>query len=309
MHQPLITIVTVAYNSQQFIRQAVQSVLSQSYQNFEYLILDDCSIDNTWSIIEEYKDTRIFAIRNEINIGEYYNRNKAVSLAKGKYLVFVDGDDVALNRGIELAISEMERHPNCGFAIISKREDPKFIGPIEISSSNAYNLEYFGGGFLDTSLSNNIYQTKLLQEKPFLVNYTNADTFTRLNLLKSTNVLVLINRISIWRLTDNQKSKKIAINNQLMDQIKFIYNDIFNDNKFTFFDKNKIKPRYYKLLVRLSLNLLKKINIKEFLNLRKYYIDNYWQVLVYSSKHHTNSFWNEYTYYNLNIEQPQKSYS
>ena len=62
--------------------------------NFEYIIGDDCSIDNTWEIINDFNDSRIVKYRNDTNLGEYPNRNKAVTIAKGDWILFIDGDDV-----------------------------------------------------------------------------------------------------------------------------------------------------------------------------------------------------------------------
>src|SRR5438105_4541179 len=97
---PLVTVITVTYNSAAYVRDAIESVLAQTYDNIEYIIGDDYSTDNTWQIIREYKDERIRAYRNEKNLGEYPNRNKAISLATGKYLIFIDGDDILYPHGI-----------------------------------------------------------------------------------------------------------------------------------------------------------------------------------------------------------------
>ena len=96
---PLVTVITVTYNSSLYIRDAIESVLTQPYPNFEYIIADDCSTDNTWDIINEYKDSRIKKYRNETNLKEYPNRNKAVTMASGDYVVFVDGEKTVTLKG------------------------------------------------------------------------------------------------------------------------------------------------------------------------------------------------------------------
>ena len=92
--QPLVSVITVTYNSEAYVRDAIESILASSYVNFELLIQDDQSVDSTWTIIGEYKDTRIKAVRNEVNIGEYPNRNRALERVTGKYVLFIDGDDM-----------------------------------------------------------------------------------------------------------------------------------------------------------------------------------------------------------------------
>jgi glycosyltransferase involved in cell wall biosynthesis len=93
-HQPLFTVATITYNSGKWVRQAIESVLASSFTDFEFLISDDCSTDDTWTIIQQYKDPRIRVWRNEKNIGEYPNRNKVLNEAKGKYVLYIDGDDI-----------------------------------------------------------------------------------------------------------------------------------------------------------------------------------------------------------------------
>ncbi len=298
---PIITIVTVAYNSQKFIQQTIESVLHQSYKNFEYIVIDDCSTDNTWNIIKQYNDERIIAIRNDKNLTEYKNRNKAISLAKGEYIVFVDGDDVTLNRGIELAVTEMEQFKNCGFGIV-KTENPKFIGPIEISSKDGFNLEFFGGGFLNSSLANNIFRTAILKANLFDESYANADTYTRLTLLKSTNVLVLINPISLWRLTKNQASKKVSSESYLHQKIRFLKLNFIEDTKFDLLDKEKLKTYYYNLIYTLFKRNLYNFCFGKAVALRSYFTDSFYKTIKYSLQKKEIGYWSEYNYEHLNIK-------
>lgn len=65
VEQPLFTVATVTYNSGRWIKQAIESVLASSYSDFEYIIADDCSNDDTWSKVNEYNDSRIVAFRQE----------------------------------------------------------------------------------------------------------------------------------------------------------------------------------------------------------------------------------------------------
>src|SRR5688572_29970543 len=95
MSGPLVSVLMTAYNREKYIRDAIQSVLNSGYNNFELIIADDGSTDNTASIAREYaaQDTRIQFVENEQNLGDYANRNKVASMARGKYLKYVDSDD------------------------------------------------------------------------------------------------------------------------------------------------------------------------------------------------------------------------
>lgn len=91
--QPTVSVCIPAYNSEKYIGKTIQSALSQTYQNFELVIVDDCSTDRTLNTIKEYKDPRIRLIENERNLGPEKNWNKALAEAKGKYIKLLHHDD------------------------------------------------------------------------------------------------------------------------------------------------------------------------------------------------------------------------
>lgn len=92
----LVSIVTPAYNAERYISKTIDSVINQTYTNWEMLIVDDCSIDNTKYIIKEYstKDHRIRIITMPENVGVANARNEAIKLSKGEYIAFLDSDDI-----------------------------------------------------------------------------------------------------------------------------------------------------------------------------------------------------------------------
>lgn len=91
---PLVSIVMPAYNSETFIHEAIQSVLNQTYQNWELLIVDDCSTDNTIQIIDSFEDDRIHVFGLKENSGAAVARNYAIDRAQGDYMAFLDSDDL-----------------------------------------------------------------------------------------------------------------------------------------------------------------------------------------------------------------------
>ena len=92
-----------AYNAEKYISEAIKSILNQTFKDFEFIIIDDGSIDRTWKIIQKYakKDDRVIALKNEKNLGIAVNRNKLVSMARGKYIIWQDSDDISLPYRIE----------------------------------------------------------------------------------------------------------------------------------------------------------------------------------------------------------------
>ncbi|WP_339213226.1 glycosyltransferase family 2 protein [Ornithinibacillus sp. FSL M8-0202] len=93
---PLISVITPAFNAEKFITQTIESVLEQTYSNWEMIIVDDCSTDRTIELITAYsqKDNRIKLLQLEKNSGSAVARNVAMKNAKGKYIAFLDSDDI-----------------------------------------------------------------------------------------------------------------------------------------------------------------------------------------------------------------------
>ena len=106
----LVTVITPSYNSSRFIKECVTSVIDQSYINWELIIVDDCSIDNSRDIILELsvKDERIKYIFLEKNVGVAEARNIAIRKAQGKYIAFLDSDDLWLSNKLEKQIAFMQ---------------------------------------------------------------------------------------------------------------------------------------------------------------------------------------------------------
>ena len=108
--QPLVTVITPIFNAQNFIAETIESVIDQTYQNWEMIIVDDCSTDNSRDIVKKYevKDSRIKLIELEVNFGGPARpRNVGLDISKGDYLAFLDADDVWLENKLQVQISEM----------------------------------------------------------------------------------------------------------------------------------------------------------------------------------------------------------
>jgi UDP-glucose 4-epimerase len=116
----MVSIIMPAYNCSDFILEAVESVKKQTYSNWELLIVDDCSTDNTLSIINNLaeKDKRIIVLQNEKNLGAAASRNKAVEYANGRYIAFLDSDDVWKKTKLSKQLSFM-RENNYAFTCTS----------------------------------------------------------------------------------------------------------------------------------------------------------------------------------------------
>lgn len=113
---PLVSVLTPAYNAESFFKETVDAVLIQTYANLEYIIVEDRSTDRTWDLVQEVAriDSRIRIDRNERNLGIAGTRNRCVSEARGKYVVWQDADDISLPQRVERLVGFMEKHPDVG---------------------------------------------------------------------------------------------------------------------------------------------------------------------------------------------------
>lgn len=112
---PLVSIITPSYNSEAYIKDAIESVLAQTYTNWEMIIVDDCSTDNTVKIVNSYNDKRIQLVELDVNSGPAIARNTAIAIAAGRYLAFLDSDDQWLPEKLEKQLHFMQRN-NIGFS-------------------------------------------------------------------------------------------------------------------------------------------------------------------------------------------------
>lgn len=144
---PLVSVLMTAYNRENYVAEAIESVLASTYSNFELLVVDDCSKDKTVSVAKSFADNdkRVTVFVNEQNIGDYPNRNKAASLAKGDFIMFVDSDDMIFRNGIASCVSLMQQYPESamGIRIFNRKQPPSII-----STDNAIRKHFFEEPFL-----------------------------------------------------------------------------------------------------------------------------------------------------------------
>ncbi|MBS1774569.1 MAG: glycosyltransferase family 2 protein [Bacteroidetes bacterium] len=140
---PVVSVLMTAYNRQEFIKEAIESVLRSWYLDFELIIVDDCSNDNTYAIAKSYEqiDSRVRVYQNDKNLGDYPNRNRAASYATGKYIKYLDSDDIMYPHCLQVMVAGMEQFPEAGYAL-SAKGDPNCPYPVLLSSKEAY-LEHF----------------------------------------------------------------------------------------------------------------------------------------------------------------------
>ena len=106
-----ITVVMPVYNAAKYVKEAVESILNQTYSDFLLLCIDDCSEDNSVEILRQIRDKRIKIVENEVNRGIAYTRNVGLGMAKTEYIALIDDDDIALPYRLEHEVQYLDKHP------------------------------------------------------------------------------------------------------------------------------------------------------------------------------------------------------
>jgi len=133
-----------AYNREKYIAAAIESVLASTFRDYELVIVDDASTDRTVEIAKTYagRDQRVKLHINEKNLGQFENRNLAARLSKGKYLKYLDSDDLLYSTGLDVLVSMMERFPDAGYGLCSLIQDDRRVYPFLLTPEQAYERHF-----------------------------------------------------------------------------------------------------------------------------------------------------------------------
>jgi glycosyltransferase involved in cell wall biosynthesis len=112
--RPVVSIVMPVYNAEPYLKRAVESILDQTFADFEFIIINDSSTDASWAILDSYGDSRILLLDNQKNRGLTYSLNQGLAAAKGEYVARIDADDIAMPRRLEKQVSFLRAHPEIG---------------------------------------------------------------------------------------------------------------------------------------------------------------------------------------------------
>ncbi|WP_175620156.1 glycosyltransferase family 2 protein [Chryseobacterium schmidteae] len=137
---PLISVVMPVYNGEKYLREAIDSILNQTFKYFELLLINDASTDNSEKIINSYNDSRIIYIKNEQNLGLIKTLNKGLDLAKGEFVARMDQDDISHSERFEKQLIIFKKNPEIGvcgtwFTLFRENHEDKIIEHPEYNDS------------------------------------------------------------------------------------------------------------------------------------------------------------------------------
>lgn len=151
MIEGLVSIIMPSWNTGRFIAESIQSVVNQTYPNWELIIVDDCSTDDTDAVVASFRDDRIRYFHNDQNSGAALTRNRALREARGEWIAFLDSDDLWAPEKLEHQLRFMEENGYClsytEYEKIDEASQPLHVyvsGPEEVSKRRMYNYDYIG---------------------------------------------------------------------------------------------------------------------------------------------------------------------
>ena len=203
---PLLSVLMTSFNREQFIAEAIESVLASTYKDFELIIVDDGSKDKTVSIAQSYalKDARVKVYVNETNLSDYPNRNKAVSYASGEYIMYVDSDDKILPDGFERCIKVMQDFSAAGFGM-QYNEDPG--DPFYLRPEEAVHHHFFKKPLLMIGPGGTILRRSFFEQiGKYPIKYGPAnDMYFNLKAAANTGVVLLPFTFNFYRIHEGQE--------------------------------------------------------------------------------------------------------
>jgi glycosyltransferase involved in cell wall biosynthesis len=163
---PAVSVLVTVYNREAYLEATLRSILASSFSNFEVIAVDDCSMDGSIEIARkvEKEDSRLSVYVNEQNLGDYGNRMKAASLAKGRYLKYLDSDDLIYSHSLGLMVAVMDANPSVAFALSHSRPEDEQPYPWVLSPQDAYRKQFLARGCMSCGPSGAIIRRNAFKE-------------------------------------------------------------------------------------------------------------------------------------------------
>lgn len=269
---PLFSILIVTYNSNRFIKETIESCLNQDFKSFEIIISDDNSTDNTWEIIDKINDNKLYKFKQNTNLGEYPNRNFCVKQAKGKYLIFIDGEDLLYPNALNFISYFIDKNRDAAI-FLAKEWNEKIIYPKILTKEMFLKLEYLDEGICALNFTQIIINREIILRLGAFDNIKDikiGDVYLQYLICTQFDSVLIPNAFSWWRRRKGQASEKLLNNYGLYftELNKFKYNFLLKNKKV--FSKDE-----YKRAVINYFGVFFRFLIKNILRLRFIKVYNY----------------------------------
>lgn len=220
---PLVSVLMTVYNREKYIAEAIESVLASTYQNWELIIVDDQSKDRSVAIASSFSknEPRIQVYVNSENLGDYPNRNQAACFAKGKYLKYVDADDMIYPYGLEQLVFFMEQFPKAGYGLCSLKQDKYHIYPFQLGPKEAYKRHYFESPLFHKAPLSSIIRRDIFEEIGGFTGKRMLGDFEMWHLLSQNYPVVLMPYGLVWYREHDDQEMALHRDNP-MERFKYL---------------------------------------------------------------------------------------
>jgi len=211
---PRVSVLVTVYNRESYLRDTLQSILASTFTDIEVIVVDDCSADTSLKIAQECaeQDSRLQVHSNKQNLGDYPNRMKAASLARGCYIKYVDSDDLIAPEGLEVMMRAMEAHPEVVLGLCQGETDPEHPYPEFLTPEAAYQRHFLGRGCLTCGPSGAIMRRDAFEKCGGFRDWGVAsDNDLWLRLAAAGPVLFLPPALIWWRRHSGQEYSRIDV--------------------------------------------------------------------------------------------------
>ena len=283
----MFSILVVTYNQESTISQTLHSCLNQDYFDYEVVVCDDNSTDSTFEIIKQHKNEKIKYFRHSQNIGEYANRNFALLKAQGRYVIYIDGEDLLYGNALRHIDFYIKKSSNIKL-VISRPWNEKIPFPYVLSNRQFCITEFIGRGVTGLNFTNLIFNRKYLIGIGGFesINTKIGDHYIQLVIGSKHGALFIPDGFSWWRRISGQASEKIVKDfiRYKSEQIKYVPNIIC---ALTCFDGNEKKyalNNFYGGILRQIVKNIIKLRLKESINLLMEIPMEYYFSIFYRNK-------------------------
>lgn len=216
-----VSVILPLYNAEEYVGQTMDSLLGQTYKDFEVIIIDDCPTDSSLKIVETFKDERLRILHNEKNLGVCASRNRGISEASGKYILFMDHDDIAPIDKLEKQVQFLKDNEDID-AVGGRIQNIDSSGTITgtFNPKVLHNPDYiravlmFGNIFINSSV---LYRTSVIKENRIKFrehSYGLEDWLFLLEVSKKGNISGIDENVLLYRRHANNTEKKILATQQ-----------------------------------------------------------------------------------------------
>jgi glycosyltransferase involved in cell wall biosynthesis len=220
---PAVSVLMTAYNRERYIAAAIESVLAQTFHDFELVIVDDHSTDATVGIAAGYaaRDRRVRVVVNDNNLGDYPNRNRAASLAHGRFLKYHDSDDIMYPHCLEIMVSALEAVPRAEFALTTSRPWAGGPCPMLLTPRMCYEREYLGEGMFHGGPACGLFRREAFERLGmFPLRGPTSDYHFWVEACRRANVLLVQGDLFFYRVHEEQSMRDVAAQRQQLLQIE-----------------------------------------------------------------------------------------